>query len=114
MLKVYERQVLDIGAWIMRRVDSHSASDHQKPMRDSSTVPCGMPAVAQRKPPGRPARRMALFATPASVFDDQTHCGYLRDAFCTLRCPKPCACRRENILITLIMLIKYLINLITG
>ena len=42
------------------------------------------------------ARRMALFATPASVFDDQTHCGYLGDAFSTLRYPKLSACKREK------------------
>ena len=54
MLKVYKRQVLDIKARRMRRLDSHSASDHQKPMRDSSTVPCGMPAVARgNHPEGR-------------------------------------------------------------
>ena len=28
----------------MRRLDSHSASDHQKPMRESQTVPCDAPA----------------------------------------------------------------------
>ena len=35
-------------------------------------------------------RNRAATATPASVFDDQTHCGYLRDAFSALRYPKVC------------------------
>ena len=29
----------------MRRLDSHSASDHQKPMRESQTVPCDVLAL---------------------------------------------------------------------
>ena len=42
------------------------------------------------------ALHMALLPTPASVFDNQTRYGYLREAFSTLRYQKICGVKLVN------------------
>ena len=59
------------------------------------------------------ARHMAPFATPASVFDNQTRYGYLGDSFFTLRYQRYEIAHHKIFLITLIKMIKFLIMVIT-
>ena len=81
----------------MRRLDSHSASDHQKQMRESQTVPCDVLALVQKNTDESLAVRRAAFSTPSSPRYDPGHPTHLRDETSTHRYRKVCSWSQLNL-----------------